>query len=124
MFVTAFGLGASFLPMTLSVMAGVASAILNTAQQIGGAVGLAVLATGSPSAADDKLPRADAAFFQGLATGDMALVQRAADELTHGYTIAFAAAAGFLLVGLIITVVAINAGRQQPTDSPPPAHLG
>ncbi|GAA4736789.1 MFS transporter [Phytohabitans rumicis] len=130
MFVTALGLGASFLPMTLGAVAGVerndtgiASAILNTAQQIGGAVGLAVLATVSTSAADDKLSRADAAFFQGIATGDMSLVQRAADALTHGYTVAFTAAAGFLLVALIITVTAINAARQQQTDDPAPVHL-
>jgi len=131
MFITALGLGASFLPMTLGVMAGVerhdtgiASAVLNTTQQIGGAVGLAILATVSTCAADNQLPRADAAFFQGLATGDMSLVQRAADALTHGYTVAFTAAAGFLLVALVITVVAINAPRQKQTGDPAPALAG
>ncbi|MFG3259201.1 MFS transporter [Streptomyces sp. NPDC048172] len=50
-FVTALGLGAGFVPMTLGAVSGVApsdtgisSAVLNTAQQIGGAVGLAALA--------------------------------------------------------------------------------
>ncbi|GAA2091212.1 MFS transporter [Streptomyces albiaxialis] len=48
--VTALGLGAGFVPMTLGAVSrvaaaetGVASAVLNTAQQIGGAVGLAAL---------------------------------------------------------------------------------
>ncbi|WP_052720367.1 MFS transporter [Actinoplanes rectilineatus] len=131
MFVTALGLGAGFLPMTLGVMAGVdhevtgiASALLNTAQQIGGAIGLAVLATVSTAAADTRLPHADAALFRGIATGDAALLHRAADALTHGYTVAFAAAAGFLLAGLAVTLAAINAGRQGPAAGAGAAHLG
>ncbi|MBB2943375.1 EmrB/QacA subfamily drug resistance transporter [Actinoplanes lutulentus] len=131
MFLTALGLGAGFLPMTLGAVAGVdrndtgiASALLNTAQQIGGAVGLAVLATVSTAAADDQLPHADAVFFQGLATGDMSLVQQAADALTHGYTVAFTCAAGLLLTALVIVVTAVNAGRQQPAQDAAPAHVG
>ncbi|MEU7588280.1 MFS transporter [Micromonospora sp. NPDC049230] len=120
MVVTAVGLGLSFLPMTLGAVsgvegrdAGVASAILNTMQQIGGAVGLAVLATVSTGVADGVLPNADAAFFQGLAAGDQSLVHRAADALTQGYTAAFAGAAAFLLVALVITVTALNARAQR-----------
>ena len=131
MFITALGLGASFLPMTLGAISGVdrndtgiASAILNTAQQIGGAVGLAVLATVSTSAADDKLPHADVAFFRGLASGDQPLIQRAADALSHGYTVAFASAVGFLLAALVITVTTLNASPQQRTEDAAPAHIG
>jgi EmrB/QacA subfamily drug resistance transporter len=50
MFVTAMGLGMAFVPLTVTSVSGVdhldtgvASALLNTAQQIGGALGLAVL---------------------------------------------------------------------------------
>ncbi|WP_272919016.1 MFS transporter [Streptomyces sp. SID4985] len=131
MFITALGLGASFLPMTLGAISGVdrndtgiASAILNTAQQIGGAVGLAVLATVSTSAADDQLPHADVAFFRALASGDQPLIQRAADALSHGYTVAFASAVGFLLAALVITVTTLNASPQQRTEDAAPVHIG
>ncbi|MEY9961984.1 EmrB/QacA subfamily drug resistance transporter [Streptacidiphilus sp. MAP12-16] len=77
MFVTALGLGLGFVPMTLGAVsavkhedAGIASALLNTAQQIGGALGLAVMSTISTSAANDKLPGAAHALYHGLATKD------------------------------------------------------
>ncbi|MET7905723.1 MFS transporter [Streptomyces sp. NPDC005355] len=131
MFVTALGLGMSFVPMTLGAVSGVAhqdtgiaSALLNTAQQIGGALGLAVLSTISTSAADDKLPEAAATLYRGLATKDFALVVRAGEALTHGYTMAFAAAACMFLVGLTVTALAINAKKQQPTEGTAPAHIG
>ncbi|MEV1079401.1 MFS transporter [Streptomyces sp. NPDC050211] len=131
MFVTALGLGMSFVPMTLGAVSGVshadtgvASALLNTAQQIGGALGLAVLSTISTSAADDKLPEAAGALYRGLATEDFALVARAGDALTHGYTVAFAAAAGMFLAGLVVTALAVNAGRQHVEESATPVHMG
>ncbi|MFI7190075.1 MFS transporter [Nocardia nova] len=115
MLITSIGLGLSFLPMTLGAVAGVghadagiASALLNTAQQIGGAIGLAVLATVSTRAADSVLPDADIAFYRGLGTGDGNLVQRAAEALTHGYTAAFTTAGILLLVAMVIAVVAVN----------------
>jgi EmrB/QacA subfamily drug resistance transporter len=40
----AFGMGLSFISMTLAATSGVASGVLNTSQQIGGALGLAILA--------------------------------------------------------------------------------
>jgi predicted MFS family arabinose efflux permease len=52
MFLTAVGLGLSFVPMTLGAVShvrdqdtGIASALLNTARQVGGALGLAILST-------------------------------------------------------------------------------
>ncbi|EFL21978.1 hypothetical protein SSOG_01690 [Streptomyces himastatinicus ATCC 53653] len=42
--------------------------VLNTAQQVGGALGLAVMSTLSTSAATDRLPGAAAALYRGLAT--------------------------------------------------------
>ncbi|MET8982424.1 MFS transporter [Streptomyces sp. NPDC004539] len=131
MFVTALGLGMSFVPMTLGAVAGVdhhdtgiASALLNTAQQIGGALGLAVLTTIATSAADDKLPHAAASLYRGLATQDAGLVSRAGEALTHGYTVAFAAAAVMFLAGLLITALAINAGRQHAADGAGAVHMG
>ncbi|BAC71599.1 MFS transporter [Streptomyces avermitilis] len=131
MFVTALGLGMSFVPMTLGAVSGVshedtgvASALLNTAQQIGGALGLAVLSTVSTSAADDKLPEAAGALYRGLAAKDSALVAEAGDALTHGYTMAFAAAAGMFLAGLAVTALAVNAGKQRHVEGAAPVHMG
>ncbi|WP_406476439.1 MFS transporter [Streptomyces sp. NBC_01615] len=131
MFVTALGLGMSFVPMTLGAVSGVshedtgiASALLNTAQQIGGALGLAVLSTLSTSAADDRLPEAAGSLYRGLATKDFALVAKAGDAVTHGYTVAFAAAAGMFLAGLLVTALAVNAGKQQHVEGAAPVHMG
>jgi EmrB/QacA subfamily drug resistance transporter len=134
MFVTALGLGASFVPMTLGAVSdvsaqdtGVASALLNTAQQIGGALGLAILSTISTSAANDKLPEAASALYRGLATQDFVLVSKAGEAVTHGYTMAFAAAAAMFLAGLAVTAFAVNAGRQQQHvegAASAPVHMG
>ncbi|MFD9329666.1 MFS transporter [Streptomyces sp. NPDC060065] len=131
MFVTALGLGASFVPMTLGAVSGVshedtgiASALLNTAQQIGGALGLAVLSTISTSAANDKLPEAATALYRGLATKDFALTARAGEAVTHGYTLAFVAAAGMFLAGLAVTAFAVTAGKQQQAEGAAPVHMG
>ena len=130
MFVTALGLGSGFVPMTLGAVhhvahrdAGIASALLNTAQQVGGALGLAVLSTISTSAANAKLPAAAQALYQGMATKDAALVARAGSALTHGYTVAFIAAAAMFLAGLLVTACANNATKQHATD-PAPIHMG
>lgn len=120
LFVTYFGLGMGFMPMTLTAVhgvaedeAGAASALLNTAQQIGAALGLAVLATISTSATTGQLPGAATALQEGLAESDTALVARASEALTHGYTTAFLAGAGMLLVAALIVVTAVNTRRTQ-----------
>ena len=71
-----------------------------------------------------KLPHADVAFFRGLASGDQPLIQRAADALSHGYTVAFASAVGFLLAALVITITTLNASPQQRTEDAAPVHIG
>ncbi|WP_435283507.1 MFS transporter [Streptomyces koelreuteriae] len=131
MFVTALGLGMSFVPMTLGAVSGVrdrdsgiASALLNTAQQVGGALGLAVLSTVSTSAADDKLADAAGTFYKAIAMKDFALVGRAADALTHGYTTAFTVAAALFVTGLVITLLAMNAKKQDHHDPAAAPHLG
>ncbi|MGW1784817.1 MFS transporter [Streptomyces sp. NPDC002143] len=131
MLVTGVGMGLGFVPLTLGAVSGVdhkdtgvASALLNTAQQIGGALGLAVLSTISTSAADDKLPQAASALYRGLAAEDFPLVARAGEALTHGYTMAFAAAGFVFLVGAAVMVLAVNAGKQHHAEGATPIHIG
>ncbi|MEU0344723.1 hypothetical protein ABZ092_38790 [Streptomyces bobili] len=94
------------------------------AQQIGGALGLAVLSTVSTSAADDKLPDAAAGLYRALETKDLPLSAKAGEALTHGYTLAFVAAAVMFLAGLVVTFLAVDAGRQRHTEGAAPVHLG
>ena len=82
---TSLGMGAVFVPLTLVATMGLAdsdqglaSGLFNTSQQVGGAVGLAILAT--------------------LAASHTSSGEKAA--LVHGFHWAFAGAAVFVLVGL------------------------
>ncbi|MFK0113362.1 MFS transporter [Streptomyces sp. NPDC091217] len=131
MFVTAVGLGLSFVPMTLGAVrgvpvqdSGIASALLNTAQQIGGALGLAALSTIATTEANDRVPRAADTFYKALMTKDFALAGRAAQALTHGYTTAFTVAAVLFGTGLLITVTAMNATKQAHDEAPTAPHVG
>ena len=130
MFLTAVGLGLSFGPMTLGAVShvsdqdtGIASALLNTAQQVGGALGLAILSMIVTSASNRRLPDAAATLYRGFATHNANVIQAARSALAHGYTTAFLVAGAFFLAGLTITVLAINTARpdHRATRSRPPA---
>jgi EmrB/QacA subfamily drug resistance transporter len=103
--VVAIGLGFAFVPLTLTAVSGVkpeetglASALLNTSQQIGGALGLAVLATIAINATKSQLSGLHGAPTQ----------QAVASATTHGYTTAFAVGAGVAFVGFIISLLVIR----------------
>jgi hypothetical protein len=92
----AIGLGFSFVPVTIAAVAGVqereaglASGLINTSQQVGGALGLAVLATLSNSQIDDRMASAH---------GDPGAVKAA---LTDGFQAAFMTGAGFAALGFL-----------------------
>ena len=92
----AVGLGFSFVTITIAAVSGVeereaglASGLINTSQQIGGALGLAVLATVANSRTDDVLAQGG---------GPAALP----DALTEGFQAAFLAGAGFAVLGIVL----------------------
>ena len=96
----AVGLGLSFVPVTIGSVtgtkpseAGLASGLINTSQQVGGALGLAVLATIATTRTDDV-----------LASG----VQNQAVALTEGFQDAFFAGGIIALVGALLAAVLIS----------------
>ena len=111
--VVALGMGLSFVPLTLTAVSGVpsdeaglASALLNTAQQIGGSLGLAVLATVAFDATKSKLNS------MALASHGRLAPSAAAIATTHGYTTAFKVGAAVAAVALVISVVVIRVPRR------------
>jgi len=102
--VIAVGMGFSFVPLTLTAVSGVeaneaglASALLNTMQQVGGALGLAVLATVAIDATKSKL--------QSLHQTSKIATNVAT---THGYTTAFFVAAGISFISFVISLTVIR----------------
>ena len=103
------GLGLTFVPIVLGVTAGVqpaelgiASAVLNTAQQVGGTLGLAVLVT---IAAD--------ATKSALHTGTVSQGAQQAREVAlaatlHGYTTAFVVGSCIAFAAFLVALVAIH----------------
>jgi EmrB/QacA subfamily drug resistance transporter len=111
MMVTALGLGLIFVPLSLVALAkvadhdaGVASSLLNTGQQVGGSIGLAVLGTVAWSAVADSI-RSQAATAAALrkAVTDHAL--------SVGFAKGYEVSAVIALLALIITVTAIRVKR-------------
>jgi EmrB/QacA subfamily drug resistance transporter len=126
LFLTSFGLGLSFVPITLTAVhdvvderAGVASALVNTGQQVGAALGLAALTTISIGAADRRLSGAAAALQAGIANNDTNLVARAHEALTHGYTTAFLAGAATLLAAALVATLTITTTHTQSSEATP-----
>ncbi len=99
----AVGLGFSFVPVTIAAVAGVpehesglASGLINTSQQVGGALGLAILATIANSRTDGLMHNAG---------GNPAAMTNALNE---GFQSAFLAGAGFALLGIVFASVLIR----------------
>jgi EmrB/QacA subfamily drug resistance transporter len=102
--VIGMGMGCIFAPAigtaTLGVEVretGVASAMVNTSQQVGGAVGLALLSTLSASAATN------------YARAHLRLPGVAGVAAVHGYTTGFSVAAGIFAAGLVLAFLILPA---------------
>lgn len=126
LFLTAAGLGLCFVPMTLAAVSGVddadsgiASALWNTSQQVGGALGLAVLSTIAGKVADSRMPDAATTLYRGLAKHDSATVRAASSALTQGFSASFMVAVGLFGAGLIATLFATPATRGHPAIAMP-----
>jgi EmrB/QacA subfamily drug resistance transporter len=85
--------------------AGVGSAMVNTAQQVGGSIGVALLSTVFASAAEGFVPDAG-----------MAPARIAAEAAVHGYSVAFWWAAGILTIGAIACGLLLRPGAQVQLD--------
>ncbi|MFB7499406.1 MFS transporter [Streptomyces sp. NPDC056161] len=113
MMLLGLGMGTAFMPaMALATQgvqprdAGVASAMVNTSQQVGGAIGTALLNTIAASATTSYIKD----HIATAATGQQRqLVQLQA--MVHGYSSAIWFAVGILVVAAAIALTLVNAGR-------------
>ncbi len=137
MIVTAAGMGMLFMPVSLVALskvghgdAGVASSLLNTGQQVGGSIGLAVLGTVAWTAVAnsvrDQTAAAAAAAKAGHATQTGASLQKAIYDhaLSVGFSRGFLVSAAIAFLMLVITVVMIRVRRADLAGATPEAALG
>ncbi len=99
MMLAAVGLGLAFVSMTVAAVSGVeaheaglASGLINTSQQIGGALGLAILATVANSTTTDALASGTAM----------------PSALTEGFQAAFVVGAGIAIAGAVLAMVLVS----------------
>ena len=107
------GMALVFIPLTSTSLhgvshddTGVASAMVNTSQQIGGSLGTALLNT---VAATATATYATANSSLGDLTQSFAM--------THGFTVAFKVSAGLLFVGAVVLFFFINIGKESLVES-------
>jgi EmrB/QacA subfamily drug resistance transporter len=107
------GLGLAFVPLGSVALigvgghdAGVASAVVNASQQVGGSLGIALLNTIYATAV--------ASYLKSHPPSPVTQVE----GLVHGYTTAFAWAAGLLLLGAIIVIVLLRVTKDDLATDP------
>jgi len=101
------GMALVFIPLTSTSLhgvsnqdTGVASAMINTSQQVGGSLGTALLNTVAATAATNYIAANQSMGEKVQAFG-----------VTHGFTVAFTVSAGLLFAGAIVLFFFINVGK-------------
>jgi EmrB/QacA subfamily drug resistance transporter len=117
----AIGMGLTFVPLTLvgttnvaAADAGLASGVFNTSQQVGGALGLAILST----IATDRT----ASALAGLSGAPSPAQQ--AGALVEGFQLAFAVAAGLVAAGALVTMALLRRRDVARIDAQEPVLVG
>jgi MFS family permease len=111
--VSGVGLALSFVPVTIASLtgvqpadAGVASGLINTSRQIGGAVGLAAVTTIAATATSHYASRHAVPALSGAA-------------LTHGFQVAFYALAGTALAGAALAAAFVESKPKATRNAKP-----
>ena len=124
----ASGMALTFVPLTLLAVSGVrrdetgiASALLNSGQQVGGSLGLAILGTIAASVTRSDLVNAfGSSAAQRITNGTAATAAHSpavvrhtvSTAYTNGFTAAFEVGAIILLFAFVISVVVVRTGRE------------
>ncbi|HEY9379361.1 MAG TPA: hypothetical protein VIQ02_19965, partial [Jiangellaceae bacterium] len=116
--VNSVGMGFAFVPLTLTAVSrvaredsGVGAGVLNTTQQIGGALGLAMLGTLATQATTDKAAELAALAQNGQFNPELIPIV----AQTEGSSLAFIVAAGMLLASSVIAFVGLNIKHEELT---------
>ena len=132
--VSSFGLGLVFVPLALVSLhnvaeqdSGVASSLLNTAQQVGGAIGLALLGTVAWTTVADSVKTQVAHAAAAAAKAGRPLPKPGTPPpasiydhaLTVGFSRGFVVAAGIGLLALLIGIATIRVRRQDLSGAVP-----
>jgi EmrB/QacA subfamily drug resistance transporter len=109
----AIGIGFSFVPISIAALAGVqaseaglASGLINTSQQIGGALGIAALSTIATSRTEDSVASGEALPF----------------ALVDGFTAAFVAGVAIAAVGVVAALTLIRRDELEAAPEAEPAY--
>lgn len=135
------GMGATFVPLTLTAVhhlrsedSGIGSGVLNTMQQVGGALGLAILGTAATQIATDRAAEFAAAAEQAARAGgpqptpeQLGRLQEVAalQIFTEGAANAFLVGAGMMLLASVVVWVFLGVKHEElATDGPEGVHVG
>ena len=116
MMLVGLGMGLTFVPLSLVALAkvpdkdaGVASSLLNTGQQVGGSIGLAILGTVAWSAVSSNARSAATAAGAHLTKAQQLAITN--HSLAYGFGRGYLVAAGIAFLALVIAVLMIRIKR-------------